>query len=202
MEKEISHRSVEESADRPDVGARIRAYRDRQGLSLTDLSKLTGIAASNLSSIELNKTSPTLNTLMRIASAFGKKVGVFLDEVLEDEITVVRADSGDTFSPAEGDYSVRIVTAAVSDSAFDCREITMREQSGPVRLGRGDRPTIVWCLEGTLSVVPERGGARVSLERRDSLYLRPGAYLHARSSGRSPGRLLVFTVRNGERFRE
>ncbi len=56
------------------VGARIRLYRRKKNLSLTDLSRLTGIAASNLSSIELNKTSPTLNTLIKIADAFDMKV--------------------------------------------------------------------------------------------------------------------------------
>ncbi len=34
------------------VGEQIRAFRKKKKLSLTDLSKITGIAASNLSSIE------------------------------------------------------------------------------------------------------------------------------------------------------
>ena len=44
------------------IGAKIRWYRKRKNISLAQLSAVTGIAASNLSSIELNKTSPTLNT--------------------------------------------------------------------------------------------------------------------------------------------
>jgi transcriptional regulator with XRE-family HTH domain len=63
------------------VAEQIRAFRKKKKLSLTDLSKLTGIAASNLSSIELGKSSPTLNTLVKIASAFHLRAGLFLDEV-------------------------------------------------------------------------------------------------------------------------
>ena len=56
--------------DAINLGANIRASRNKRKMSLTELSEKTGIAASNLSSIELGKSSPTLNTLVKIAAAF------------------------------------------------------------------------------------------------------------------------------------
>jgi transcriptional regulator with XRE-family HTH domain len=64
---------------RSKVAGRIRQYRKNRGLTLHELSEMTGIAASNLSAIELNKSSPTLNTLIRIAEAFDVRAGEFLD---------------------------------------------------------------------------------------------------------------------------
>ncbi|MGD9818055.1 MAG: helix-turn-helix domain-containing protein [Desulfomonilaceae bacterium] len=74
--------------DEIDVGARIRAQRKSRKLSLNRLASMTGIAASNLSSIELNKTSPTLGTLARIASAFNMKVSIFVEEIFYDKAAV------------------------------------------------------------------------------------------------------------------
>lgn len=58
------------------LGARIRTLRERSGLSLDDVTEKTGIAKANLSNIETGShLNPTLNTLERIASAIGCKVG-------------------------------------------------------------------------------------------------------------------------------
>ncbi|MBM4328793.1 MAG: helix-turn-helix transcriptional regulator, partial [Deltaproteobacteria bacterium] len=90
-------KKLEESAKpgtRLRVGPNIRELRKRKGLSLPKLAKLTGIAASNLSSLELNKSSPTLNTLVRIAAAFNMKLGAFLDEVVYEKAVVRRRGQG------------------------------------------------------------------------------------------------------------
>ena len=55
------------------------AERRRQGLSLSDLARRTGIAKSNLSRLENNTTAtPTLDTLERYARAVGKSLQVEL----------------------------------------------------------------------------------------------------------------------------
>ncbi len=57
------------------LGAQIRQARKEAGLGLNDLSRLSHISNSYLSSLENEKVkNPTLNTLDRIASALGKTV--------------------------------------------------------------------------------------------------------------------------------
>lgn len=51
--------------------ARLRILRESQGLTLDQLSLLTGIASSNLSQIETGKTDPRWSTVMRILDALG-----------------------------------------------------------------------------------------------------------------------------------
>lgn len=75
-----------------DVGSKIRIFRLRKKISLNELSRMTGIAVSNLSSMELGKSSPTLSTLVKIADAFEVRAGVFLDERTLQESSVVQKE--------------------------------------------------------------------------------------------------------------
>ena len=57
----------------------LRAERERQGLSLADINKRTGIDRAALSRLENNtEANPTLETLERYAEAMGKQMIVLL----------------------------------------------------------------------------------------------------------------------------
>jgi DNA-binding XRE family transcriptional regulator len=57
----------------------LKAARRRQGLSLSDLTELTGMDRPALSKLETGKRcNPTIDTLVRYADAVGKKVVVSL----------------------------------------------------------------------------------------------------------------------------
>lgn len=63
------------------VLAALRAERERQGLSLSDINERTGIDRAALSRLENNENAnPTLATLERYAEAVGKQVVVLLSE--------------------------------------------------------------------------------------------------------------------------
>jgi transcriptional regulator with XRE-family HTH domain len=73
----IVNRSPKESVD---VGERIKSLREEKHMSLRVLSKKSGISANALSLIERNKTSPTVTTLMAVASAFSLSVNDFFSD--------------------------------------------------------------------------------------------------------------------------
>ena len=63
------------------VLAALRAERERQGLSLSDINERTGIDRAALSRLENNEdANPTLATLERYADAVGKQMVVLLSE--------------------------------------------------------------------------------------------------------------------------
>ena len=63
------------------VLAALRAERERQGLSLSDINERTGIDRAALSRLENNEdANPTLATLERYADAVGKQMIVLLSE--------------------------------------------------------------------------------------------------------------------------
>ena len=73
--------------------ARLRILRESQGLTLDDLSRLTGIASSNLSQIETGKTDPRWSTVMRILDALGVEPSDLLSaQGFRPELAELRAE--------------------------------------------------------------------------------------------------------------
>jgi transcriptional regulator with XRE-family HTH domain len=70
-----------ETAPQPrleEIGARIRSVREEKGISLKELSRLTGFDIAMLDNIETNRIQPQLGTLIKLSkaldSAFGRIV--------------------------------------------------------------------------------------------------------------------------------
>jgi DNA-binding XRE family transcriptional regulator len=61
--------------------AQLKATREAKGLSLADLTALTGMDTSALSKLETGqRPNPTIETLMRYAEAVGKRITVSLTD--------------------------------------------------------------------------------------------------------------------------
>jgi len=59
----------------------LKAAREAKGLSLSDLTELTGMDRSSLSKLESGqRPNPTIGTLVRYAEAVGKRLVVLLTE--------------------------------------------------------------------------------------------------------------------------
>ena len=122
------------SSSELNVGAQIRAFRKKKRLSLIDLSKITGIAASNLSSIELGKSSPTLNTLVKIAAAFRLRPGVFLDEVLYKKAILCPKGGRDKLETFSSHVSTELLTGKVSLRRMDAKIVILKGAGRQVSL--------------------------------------------------------------------
>ncbi|HEV3504197.1 MAG TPA: helix-turn-helix domain-containing protein, partial [Actinomycetes bacterium] len=73
-----------------DLGARLRAERLRQGLSLRETARRLGISASALSQIETGKAHPSVGKLFDIVNL----LNVSVDGLLAGETVVARDDGG------------------------------------------------------------------------------------------------------------
>jgi transcriptional regulator with XRE-family HTH domain len=76
----------------PNVGARIRSLRERQGLSLRVLAKRCGLSVNAISRIERGENSPTVSSLHMLASALGVPITRFFEETHEQSIVFVKHD--------------------------------------------------------------------------------------------------------------
>ncbi|MBA4357530.1 MAG: XRE family transcriptional regulator [Humidesulfovibrio sp.] len=72
------------------VGERIRAFREKQSLSLADLAGRTGLEESFLSAVESEDRYPSLGPLLKIARALGLRLGTFLDDQVSRDPLIVR----------------------------------------------------------------------------------------------------------------
>ncbi len=175
-----------------DVGAKIRAYRKRKQLSLTDLSRMTGIAASNLSSIELNKSSPTLATLMKIADAFGMKAGAFVDEAIYRKAVQCPAGGGKQIKTDSPVGSVLLLTAGISLNKLEVRIISLEKRTGSIDFESTGTDRFVYCLEGR--IIAQVDDEAFSLRKGDSLYLLPEAGVTFESTGPGAASFLLVSV--------
>lgn len=70
-----------ESRLNQEIGNKIRTLRKKKVLTLKQLANRTGLSVSLISQIELAKTSASVSTLYKIASALGIKIGYFFSDI-------------------------------------------------------------------------------------------------------------------------
>lgn len=75
------------------IGERVRVLRQRNSMTLQELSERTGLSLSMLSAVERGKTSPSLATLQAIAQGLSVQVGtLFVRSDGEDSPIIDQAD--------------------------------------------------------------------------------------------------------------
>jgi transcriptional regulator with XRE-family HTH domain len=65
------------------IGPRLRELRLQHSLSLQQLAERAGVSAAAIHKIERNGMVPTITTLLKLAEAFDRPVGYFVDEEVE-----------------------------------------------------------------------------------------------------------------------
>lgn len=74
-------------------GEKLRAVRERKGLTLKEVAKEAGVSESLVSQIERNRVSPSIDTLLQIADVLGIDYEyLFSDYRQKRKVAIVRAD--------------------------------------------------------------------------------------------------------------
>jgi transcriptional regulator with XRE-family HTH domain len=94
------------------VGARVKALREAEGLSLRDLAERSGVSAPMLSQVERGETSPTLTVAARIASGLQLRLSQLLRLDEQGAVTVVRAGASRRGGNKRRGHRYEVLTAA------------------------------------------------------------------------------------------
>src|SRR3954451_13628913 len=94
------------------VGARVKALREAEGLSLRDLAERSGVSAPMLSQVERGETSPTLTVAARIASGLQLRLSPLLRLDEQGAVTVVRAGGRRRGGSTRRGHRYEVLTAA------------------------------------------------------------------------------------------
>src|SRR5216117_833702 len=83
-------------ADASKIGARLRAERERLGISLRELARRVGVSPSLVSQIELDRVNPSVGTLYALVTELGMTMSdVFGDSRGPDRVVApVRGEDG------------------------------------------------------------------------------------------------------------
>lgn len=159
-------RTAPAAAEPPRIGQRLALLRERQALSLDDLSRRAGVSKSMLSQIERAQANPTVAVVWRLAQA----LGVELPELLGAEpaapraaLTVVPAQATPALHSGDGGWELRILGPIELAGRIEWYELRMQPgaelRSQPHEPGTREHLTV---LAGTLEV--DAGGEGVKLK--------------------------------------
>lgn len=172
----------------PDIGPRLRALRKRRGLSLRTLAKLSGLSANTISLVERGKTSPSVATLHRLATALGVSMTFFFEEEEQRDVVFVKAGRR---ARTRGDSVImENLGSGLRDQTMEPLLVTLKPGAGS-----GDEPIVhlghefVFCLEGEIEY--EVRDDRYLLGAGDSLIFEAHLPHRWRNAGDSPSTVLL-----------
>lgn len=61
------------------IGDLIREAREKKGLSQSELAKLMGVTRATVNGMEADRSSPTVNTLRKVAIALGSSLKIIFE---------------------------------------------------------------------------------------------------------------------------
>jgi transcriptional regulator with XRE-family HTH domain len=155
------------------IGSRIRALRQEKGVSLEDVSRLTGFDVAFLSDIEAGRAQPQLGAMIRLSkaldSAFGRLIsgaGTKLYSITRrhERRTVARSTSAGGRKTA---YAYKSLAPDVKGRHMEALMVQLTA-AAEREVSIHDGEEFVFVLEGT--VVLEIGSDRFELEPGDSAY--------------------------------
>jgi transcriptional regulator with XRE-family HTH domain len=85
------------------LGARVKSYRERKGIGISELAGRSGLEEEFIRSVEDEDVYPSLGPLLKISRALGQRLGTFLDDhAVHDPLIVRLAERSEEFSMLPG----------------------------------------------------------------------------------------------------
>jgi transcriptional regulator with XRE-family HTH domain len=178
------------------IGAKVAAVRAERGWSLQQLATRAGLSPAAVHKIEKSGMTPTITSLMKIASALGKSVAFFIEE--SDSlrpVTVVRAGErsrlytskqGLVLENISGRYGPFFVAGAEA-------AVEPRADSGPVPMTHPGEELVV-LLSGEMEFTVD--GEPYTLREGDSIHFRANRPHSWANPSDAPARAIWLAIRS------
>lgn len=171
------------------IGQRVKDLREEKGLSLDELSKLTGFETDFLSGIEKNEIQPQLGTVMKLSKALDAAFGRLVSGVGNKFYSITRKSEQKTIhrstsqKGAKAAYMYKSLAPEVKGRHMEALIVQLDENPEQKESVHGGEE-FVHVLEGTVSL--KIGEENFDLEPGDSAYyLSTTPHLIASKSGKS-----------------
>ena len=155
------------------IGPRLRELRLQQSLSLQQLAERAGVSAAAIHKIERNGMVPTITTLLKLADAFDRPVGYFVDEEADGAGPVAFTPAparGAAYSPRAG-VEAQSISGSYARFFLDGAVTTVDAGAGSgAGLSQNQGEELLFMLDGALAF--EVDGIGYQLGRGDALHFR------------------------------
>ena len=156
-----------------DIGQRIRTIREEKGLSLEELSKLTGFEVQLLSSIEKNEAQPQLGTVIKLSKALDSAFGRLISGVGDKLYSITRKNERRTIARSTSKsgkkqlYTYKSLAPDVKGRHMEALIVQLEEDPAKeISVHEGEE--FIFVLDGLVEL--EIGEDRFELEPGDSVY--------------------------------
>lgn len=174
------------------IGRKLKATRLKNDMTIQDLARRAGVSSNMISRIERGLTTPSVEILMRIASAFGMSMNFFVEDA-EKGSTLVRTENGggEPIFFFEDKHQIFSLTHGVRDPGFSVFLDILEEgcssgAGGMIHTGE----EFAYVLEGRIEFIVE--DETHLLEAGDSIVFK--ASRPHRWTNRFPGRTRILWV--------
>jgi quercetin dioxygenase-like cupin family protein len=156
-----------------EVGKRIRQLREERGISIEDLSNLTGFAVDRLKDIEGGKEKPQLGTVMKLSKALDAAVGRLVSGMGTKLYSITRKDERKQISRStskkgnQNVYSYMSLAPEVQGRHMEAL-IVQLEKTPEKEVSVHNGEEFVFVLEGVVNLTI--GKDTYDLEPGDSAY--------------------------------
>ncbi len=162
-----------EKGDVDEVGKRIKQLREERGISLEDLSNLTGFDVSRLQDIESGKVKPQLGTVMKLSKALDSAVGRLVSGMGTKLYSITRKDERKPISRSTSKtgkknvYSYMSLTPEVQGRHMEAL-IVQLEKSEDKEISVHNGEEFIFVLDGIVNLTI--GKETYDLDPGDSAY--------------------------------
>ncbi|MEA2217987.1 MAG: hypothetical protein QOJ35_613 [Solirubrobacteraceae bacterium] len=177
------------------LGAKLALARAERGWSLAELARRAGVSTASVHKIEKSGMTPTIATLMKIASALGTSVSAFIDEdVAVPAAIVVRGDERARLYTSKTGIALDNVSGRYGRYRLAGAEARLEPlaSSGPDPM-RHPGEELIYLLEGAMRVTVD--GDVTELGPGDSIHFRTDRPHAWANPSERPARALWFMVR-------
>ncbi len=163
------------------IGARVKALRESESLSLRELALRSGVSAPMLSQVERGETSPTLTVAARIAAGLELRLSQLLRLDEDGAVTIVRAGERSRGGNKRRGHSFEVMTAAQPGQRA---ELSRHALAPGGATGAADDPPM--HEPGSRETALVEHGVRRARMRRQRYELKRGRLRHVRRRPSSP----------------
>jgi len=156
-----------------DVGQRIRKIREEKGLSLEELSRLTGFDVDFLARLEKNEAQPQLGTVIKLSKALDSAFGRLVSGVGDKLYSITRKNERRTVSRSTSStgqkqvYTYKSLAPEVKGRHMEAL-IVQLEVDPDKEISIHDGEEFIFVLDGIVAL--EIGDDKFELEPGDSVY--------------------------------
>ena len=180
-----------------DFASKIKSIRERQDMTIEELSEASGVKLEVLQAMENGEVIPSLTPLTKMARALGVRLGTFLDDTPQLGPVVTRAGKPTNSIYFSGREDVTNATnlefhslgAGKIDRNMDPFIIDIEYEEGEKELSSHEGEEFIYVLEGEIEVIYGKDSFKISTG--DSIFYDSVVPHHLHATGEKKSKILA-----------